>query len=139
MSQNVKTLLTNFAEYLGGEDAKLKASLEAKIVEQVKALETKLVDGAPEALDTFKELAEKLNSLGESGSIGESIIQSVTDLKTKLETLQEEVTGLKGNFTTLEALDLSGAYQRGFQSGSNGQKNNVKWFKITLRCLITNQ
>ena len=106
-TQTIQQLLTEFATYLGEQDKALYQQLEAKI-NQLKA---DLLGGEVSAdLDTFRELAEELRKLKESGSSApEALTAKLTEFKSSLDGLIEEINALK-------AMDLKAAYQKGKNS-----------------------
>ena len=132
MSTDINQLLKDFAQFLGEQEKALKTALLANIgtakaeaVEAastaanakistakteiqtaceaaVAALRTELVDGAPESLDTFKELAAELNRLKEGGSsTPEALLQKITEIKTDLDGITLE--GLQNAYKAAQA------------------------------------
>ena len=135
LNSELNTLLKNLVQFLGEQDKALKTELttnigtakteavdaaglaaDAKISTAkteiqtaceaaVAALRTELVDGAPESLDTFKELAAELNRLKEGGSsTPEALLQKITEIKNTVDRIQADLNGI-----TLE--DLQNAYR----------------------------
>ena len=135
LNSELNTLLKNLVQFLGEQDKALKTELttnigtakteavdaaglaaDAKISTAkteiqtaceaaVAALRTELVDGAPESLDTFKELAAELNRLNEGGSsTPEALLQKITEIKNTVDRIQADLNGI-----TLE--DLQNAYR----------------------------
>jgi len=106
-TQTIQQLLTEFATYLGEQDKALYQQLEAKI-NQLKA---DLLGGEVSAdLDTFRELAEELRKLKESGSSApEALTTKLTEFKQSLDGVIEEINALK-------EIDLKAAYQKGKNS-----------------------
>lgn len=129
---NIKKTLEDFAKFLGEQEKALKTALTANIgtakteaidaaglaadakistakteiqtacEAAVAALRTELVDGAPESLDTFKELAAELNRLKEGGSsTPEALLQKITEIKTVLDGITLE--GLQNAFRAAQA------------------------------------
>ena len=127
---NIKKTLEDFAQFLGEQEKALKTALTANIgtakteaVEAastaadakistakseiqtafeaaIAALRTELVDGAPESLDTFKELAAELNRLKEGGSsTPEALLQKITEIKNTVDGIKADLDGI-----TLEGL-----------------------------------
>ena len=127
---NIKKTLEDFAQFLGEQEKALKTALTANIgtakteaveaastaadakistakseiqsafVAAIAALSTELVDGAPESLDTFKELAAELNRLKEGGSsTPEALLQKVTEIKNTVDGIKADFDGI-----TLEGL-----------------------------------
>lgn len=130
MSTDINQLLKDFAKFLGEQEKALKTALLANIgtakteavdaaglaadakistakteiqtacEAAVAALRTELVDGAPESLDTFKELAAELNRLKEGGSsTPEALLQKITEIKNTVEGIKTDLDGI-----TLEGL-----------------------------------
>lgn len=111
LNSELSTLLKNIVQFLGEQDKDLKTTLLASIgtakaeaIEAastaVAALRTELVDGAPESLDTFKELAAELNRLKEGGSsTPEALLQKITEIKNTVDRIQADLNGI-----TLEGL-----------------------------------
>ena len=107
MTQTIQQLLTEFATYLGEQDKAILAQIEAKITQ----LKNDLLGGEVSAdLDTFRELAEELRKLKESGSSApEALTAKLTEFKSSLDGLIEQINALK-------EMDLKAAYQRGKNS-----------------------
>lgn len=84
-------------------DAKIstaKTEIQTACEAAVAALKTELVDGAPESLDTFKELAAELNRLKEGGSsTPEALLQKITEIKNTVDGIKADLDGI-----TLEGL-----------------------------------
>lgn len=116
LNSELSTLLKNIVQFLGEQDKDLKTTLLASIgtakaeaVEAastaVAALRTELVDGAPESLDTFKELAAELNRLKEGGSSApEALLQKITEIK-------NIVDGIKSDIESITLEGLKSAYK----------------------------
>ena len=127
---SIKKILEDIVKFLGEQDKALKTALTANIgtakeeavdaaglaadakistakteiqtacEAAVAALRTELVDGAPESLDTFKELAAELNRLKEGGSsTPEALLQKITEIKNTVDRIQADFNGI-----TLEGL-----------------------------------
>lgn len=106
LNSELSTLLKNIVQFLGEQDKDLKTTLLASIgtakaeaIEAastaVAALRTELVDGAPESLDTFKELAAELNRLKEGGSsTPEALLQKITEIKNTVDRIQADLDGI---------------------------------------------
>ena len=107
MTQTIQQLLTEFATYLGEQDKAILAQIETKITQ----LKNDLLGGEVSAdLDTFRELAEELRKLKESGSSApEALTAKLTEFKSSLDGLIEQINALNG-------MDLKAAYQRGKNS-----------------------
>ena len=103
-TQNIQQLLTEFATYLGEQDKAILAQIETKITQ----LKSDILGGEVSAdLDTFRELAEELRKLKESGSSApEALTTKLTEFKSSLDGLIEQINALNG-------MDLMAAYQRG--------------------------
>lgn len=135
MSTNINQLLTGFAKFIGEQVKALKTTLTANIgtakteaIEaastaadakistakteiqtayqaDIAALKNELVGGASAELDTFKELADELNRLKQSGSsTPDALLQKITeakqtadDIKTALEAIT--LDDLKNSYT----------------------------------------
>ena len=106
-TQTIQQLLTEFAQYLGEQDKKILAQIETKITQ----LKNDLLGGEVSAdLDTFRELAEELRKLKESGSSApEALTTKLTEFKQSLDGVIEQINALK-------EMDLKAAYQRGKNS-----------------------
>ena len=106
-TQTIQQLLTEFATYLGEQDKAILAQIETKITQ----LKNDLLGGEVSAdLDTFRELAEELRKLKESGSSApETLTAKLTEFKSSLDGLIEQINALK-------EMDLKAAYQRGKNS-----------------------
>lgn len=136
MSTNINQLLTGFAQFIGEQVKALKNTLTANIgtakteaIEAastaadakistakteiqtayeaaIAAMKTELLGGASAELDTFKELADELNRLKQSGSsTPDALLQKITeakqtadDIKTTLEAIT--LDDLKNSYTT---------------------------------------
>lgn len=127
---SIKKILEDIVKFLGEQDKALKTALTANIgtakeeavdaaglatdakistakteiqtacEAAVAALRTELVDGAPESLDTFKELAAELNRLKEGGSsTPEALLQKITEIKNTVDGIKAALDGI-----TLEGL-----------------------------------
>lgn len=125
LNSELSTLLKNIVQFLGEQDKDLKTTLLASIgtakteavdaaglaadakistakteiqtacEAAVAALRTELVDGAPESLDTFKELAAELNRLKEGGSsTPEALLQKITEIRNTLDRIQADLDGI---------------------------------------------
>ena len=106
-TQNIQQLLTEFAQYLGEQDKAILAQIETKITQ----LKNDLLGGEVSAdLDTFRELAEELRKLKESGSSApEALTTKLTEFKQSLDGVIEQINALK-------EMDLKAAYLRGKNS-----------------------
>ena len=106
-TQTIQQLLTEFATYLGEQDKAILAQIETKITQ----LKNDLLGGEVSAdLDTFRELAEELRKLKESGSSAPEALTS------KLTEFKQSLDGVIEKLNALNAMDLKAAYQRGKNS-----------------------
>ena len=106
-TQTIQQLLTEFATYLGEQDKAILAQIETKITQ----LKNDLLGGEVSAdLDTFRELAEELRKLKESGS------SAPEALTTKLTEFKQSLDGVIEQINALNTMDLKAAYQRGKNS-----------------------
>lgn len=137
---NIKKTLEDFAQFLGEQDKALKTTLLANIgtakteavdaaglaadakistakteiqtacEAAVAALKTELIGGASEELDTFKELADELARLKESGSsTPDALLQKITEIKNTVDAIRAE----------LDAVSLEELKQK-FEAAFNG-------------------
>lgn len=130
----LKTLLGNFAQFIGEKDKELKQELagsintakteaistaataadakintakgeiQSQIQSAVSALKTELIGGASEELDTFKELAEELAKLKANGS---SVPES---LVTKIAEIKGTADGVKSDIDSITLQELKNSY-----------------------------
>ena len=106
-TQTIQQLLTEFAQYLGEQDKAILAQIDAKVTQ----LKNDLLGGEVSAdLDTFRELAEELRKLKESGSSAPEALTS------KLTEFKQSLDGVIEKLNALNAMDLKAAYQRGKNS-----------------------
>ena len=139
MSTNINQLLTGFAQFIGEQvkalkntltanigtakteaieaastaaDAKIstaKSEIQTAIQAATAALKAELLSGASAELDTFKELADELNRLKESGnSTPDALLQKITEAKQtadEIKTALESITldDLKNSYTAAQA------------------------------------
>ena len=102
-NQQFITLLTDFAQYLGEQDKETNKRIDEKI-NQLKA---DLLGGEVSAdLDTIKELAEALQNLKSGETMPEKLIAKITEFKTTLDNVTEQMTALN-------SVDLKAAYLKG--------------------------
>ena len=104
LTTNIGTAKTEAVDAAGlAADAKIstaKTEIQTACEAAVAALRTELVDGAPESLDTFKELAAELNRLKEGGSsTPEALLQKITEIKNTVDGIKADLDGI-----TLEVL-----------------------------------
>ncbi|WP_308033231.1 hypothetical protein [Neisseria cinerea] len=99
LTASIGTAKTEAVDAAGlAADAKIstaKTEIQTACEAAVAALKTELVDGAPESLDTFKELAAELNRLKEGGSsTPEALLQKITEIKNTLDRIQADLDGI---------------------------------------------
>ncbi|WP_323175162.1 hypothetical protein [Neisseria cinerea] len=104
LTASIGTAKTEAVDAAGlAADAKIstaKTEIQTACEAAVAALKTELVDGAPESLDTFKELAAELNRLKEGGSsTPEALLQKITEIKNTVDGIKADLDGI-----TLEGL-----------------------------------
>lgn len=88
--------LHDFAQAVGADIKEIKASIaskaagitEERLTQAITQAKTDLIGGAPEELDTLKELADKINAGG--GNVDSGIISKMTELGTRLDTIEQE-------------------------------------------------
>lgn len=131
---SLKSLLGQFAQFIGEKDKELKQELsgsintakteaintaataadakintakgeiQSQIQSAVSALKTELIGGASEELDTFKELAEELTKLKANGS---SVPES---LVTKITEIKGTADGIKSDIDSITLQELKSSY-----------------------------
>ena len=99
LTANIGTAKTEAVDAAGlAADAKIstaKTEIQAACEATVAALRTELVDGAPESLDTFKELAAELNRLKKGGSsVPEALLQKITEIKNIVDGIKADLDGI---------------------------------------------
>lgn len=88
--------LHDFAQAVGADIKEIKASIaskatgvsEERLTQAITQAKTDLIGGAPEELDTLKELADKIAAGG--GNVDSGIISKMTELGTRLDTIEQE-------------------------------------------------
>lgn len=88
--------LHDFAQAVGADIKEIKASIanktvgvsEERLMQAINQAKTDLISGAPEELDTLKELADKIAAGG--GNTDSGIISKMTELGTRLDTIEQE-------------------------------------------------
>ena len=102
-NQQITALLTQFATYLGEKDKEILEAIDRKITQ----LKNDLLGGEVSAdLDTLKELADALQNLKSGESMPEKLIAKITEFKTALDKVVEQMTALSN-------IDLKAAYLKG--------------------------
>nr|DAN64112.1 MAG TPA: hypothetical protein [Caudoviricetes sp.] len=92
--------LHDFAQAVGADIKEIKTTLagkadkgsegvtEERLTQAITQAKTDLIGGAPEELDTLKELADKIAAGG--GNTDSGIISKMTELGTRLDTIEQE-------------------------------------------------
>lgn len=88
--------LHDFAQAVGADIKEIKASIaskpagvsEERLTQAITQAKTDLIGGAPEELDTLKELADKIAAGG--GNVDSGIITKLTELGGRLDTIEQE-------------------------------------------------
>lgn len=88
--------LHDFAQAVGADIKEIKASIaskatgvsEERLTQAITQAKTDLIGGAPEELDTLKELADKIAAGG--GNVDSGIISKMTELGTRIDTIEQE-------------------------------------------------
>lgn len=88
--------LHDFAQAVGADIKEIKASIASKTVgvseerltQAMTQVKTDIIGNAPEELDTLKEIADKITAAG--GSTDSGIISKMTELGTRLDTIEQE-------------------------------------------------
>lgn len=88
--------LHDFAQAVGADIKELKASIvskpagvsEERLTQAIAQVKTDIIGNAPEELDTLKEIADKITAAG--GSTDSGIISKMTELGTRLDTIEQE-------------------------------------------------
>lgn len=88
--------LHDFAQAVGADIKEIKASIaskatgvsEERLTQAMTQVKTDIIGGAPEELDTLKEIADKITAAG--GNTDSGIISKMTELGTRLDTIEQE-------------------------------------------------
>lgn len=92
--------LHDFAQAVGADIKEVKTALagkadkgsegvtEERLTQAITQAKTDLIGGAPEELDTLKELADKIAAGG--GNVDSGIITKMTELGTRIDTIEQE-------------------------------------------------
>ena len=88
--------LHDFAQAVGADIKEIKASIanktvgvsEERLTQAISQAKTDIIGGAPEELDTLKEIADKITAAG--GNTDSGIISKMTELGTRLDTIEQE-------------------------------------------------
>ena len=92
--------LHDFAQAVGADIKEIKTTLagkadkgsegitEERLTQAITQAKTDIIGGAPEELDTLKEIADKIAAGG--GNTDSGIISKMTELGTRLDTIEQE-------------------------------------------------
>lgn len=88
--------LHDFAQAVGADIKEIKASIaskatgvtEERLTQAINQAKTDIIGGAPEALDTLKEIADNITAAG--GNTDSGIIAKMTELGTRIDTIEQE-------------------------------------------------
>lgn len=88
--------LHDFAQAVGADIKEIKASIasktvgvsEERLMQAMTQVKTDIIGGAPEELDTLKEIADKITAAG--GNTDSGIISKMTELGTRIDTIEQE-------------------------------------------------
>ena len=88
--------LHDFAQAVGADIKEIKASIasktagvsEERLTQAINQAKTDIIGGAPENLNTLKEIADNIESAG--GNTDSGIISKMTELGTRLDTIEQE-------------------------------------------------
>lgn len=82
---DIKEIKTTLA---GKEDKGAGGITEERLTQAITQAKTDLIGGAPEELNTLKELADKIAAAG--GNVDSGIITKMTELGTRIDTIEQE-------------------------------------------------
>lgn len=88
--------LHDFAQAVGADIKEIKASIASKTVgvteerltQAITQAKADIIGGAPEVLDTLKEIADNITAAG--GKTDSGIITKMTELGTRIDTIEQE-------------------------------------------------
>lgn len=88
--------LHDFAQAVGADIKEIKASIASKTVgvseerltQAITQAKTDIIGGAPENLNTLKEIADNIEAAG--GNTNGGIITKMTELGTRIDTIEQE-------------------------------------------------
>ena len=88
--------LHDFAQAVGADIKEIKGSIanktvgvsEERLTQAINQAKTDIIGGAPGELDTLKEIADKISAAG--GNTGGGIISKMTELGTRIDTIEQE-------------------------------------------------
>lgn len=85
VGQDIKEIKTTLS---GKADKGSEGITEERLTQAITQAKTDLIGGAPEELDTLKELADKIAAGG--GNVDSGIITKLTELGTRIDTIEQE-------------------------------------------------
>lgn len=88
--------LHDFAQAVGADIKEIKASIanktvgvsEERLTQAITQVKADIIGGAPENLNTLKEIADNIESAG--GDTNSGIISKMTELGTRIDTIEQE-------------------------------------------------
>lgn len=88
--------LHDFAQAVGADIKEIKASIaskatgvtEERLTQAITQVKADIIGGAPENLNTLKEIADNIESAG--GNTNSGIILKMTELGTRIDTIEQE-------------------------------------------------
>ena len=88
--------LHDFAQAVGADIKEIKASIanktvgvsEERLTQAITQVKADIIGGAPENLNTLKEIADNIESAG--GNTNSGIISKMTELGTRIDTIEHE-------------------------------------------------
>lgn len=88
--------LHDFAQVVGADIKEIKASIaskatgvsEERLTQAITQVKADIIGGAPENLNTLKEIADNIESAG--GNTNSGIISKMTELGTRIDTIEQE-------------------------------------------------
>lgn len=88
--------LHDFAQAVGADIKEIKASIaskttgvsEERLAQAITQAKADIIGGAPEELDTLKEIADKITAAG--GNTDSGIISKMTELGTRIDSIEQE-------------------------------------------------
>nr|DAK30847.1 MAG TPA: Heat shock factor-binding protein 1 helix, Nucleus, TRANSCRIPTION.8A [Caudoviricetes sp.] len=88
--------LHDFAQAVGADIKEIKASIaskatgvsEERLTQAITQVKADIIGGAPENLNTLKEIADNIEAAG--GNTNSGIISKMTELGTRIDTIEQE-------------------------------------------------
>lgn len=88
--------LHDFAQTVGADIKEIKASIanktvgvsEERLTQAITQVKADIIGGAPENLNTLKEIADNIEAAG--GNTNSGIISKMTELGTRIDTIEQE-------------------------------------------------